>query len=117
MPKIDQEVIKQTAIPLCPGNEQQTIDDIVEDQLAVIDHVAADLEAKLKSSQSLRLSILRHAFTGQLVPQDPSNESASELLKRIGTAREEFAKQAQALKKTKPKTKPKAPRKRDTKKV
>jgi len=38
--------------------------------------------------QAVRQSILRHAFTGQLVPQDPNDEPASELLKRIAAERE-----------------------------
>ena len=61
----------------------------VEAQLSVIDHLEADLEAKQKSAQALRQSILRHAFSGQLVPQDPNDEPASELLKRIAAEREE----------------------------
>lgn len=36
----------------------------------------------------MRQAILRHAFTGQLVPQDPNGEPASELLKRITAERE-----------------------------
>jgi len=48
----------------------------------------SDLDAKLKNAQSLCQAILRHAFTGQLVPQDPNDEPASELLKRIATERE-----------------------------
>ena len=49
--------------------------------------VEADLDAKLKAAQSLRQAILRHAFSGQLVPQDPNDEPASELLKRIAVER------------------------------
>ena len=46
----------------------------------------------------MRQSILRHAFTGQLVPQDPNDEPAAELLKRIAAQREELARLAQAAK-------------------
>jgi len=41
----------------------------------------------VKSTQALRQAILRHAFTGKLVPQDPSDEPAWELLKRIAAER------------------------------
>jgi type I restriction enzyme S subunit len=74
-------------IPLAPAAEQDAIVEIVEDQLSVIDHLESDLEAKLKASQSLRQSILRQAFCGKLVPQDPKDKPASELLKRIAAER------------------------------
>ena len=80
--------IKQTPIPLPPSFEQQLIVDTTDDQLSVLEHLKADLESKNIRSQSMRQSILRHAFTGQLVPQDPNDEPASELLKRIAAERE-----------------------------
>ena len=82
--------------PLPPAAEQEAIVEAVEDQLSVIDHLEADLDAKLKSAQALRQSILRHAFTGKLVPQDPNDEPASELLKRIAAKRQ--AREAAAAK-------------------
>ncbi len=85
---INSTVLRSFPIPLPPLAEQATIVEIVEEQLSVIDHLEAALEAKLKAAQSLRQSILRHAFTGQLVPQDPNDEPASELLKRIAAERE-----------------------------
>jgi type I restriction enzyme S subunit len=96
--------------PLPPLDEQAAIVEAVEDQLSVIDHLEDDLEAKLKSAQALRHSILRHAFTGQLVPQDPSDEPASELLKSIADEREERAREARAA--TQAKHKLRAPRRR-----
>jgi len=81
-------------IPLPPYAEQEPIVEAVEDQLSVIDHLESDLETKLQSARSLRQAILRHAFTGQLVPQDPSDEPASELLKRIAAERAARAGQA-----------------------
>ena len=95
----------QLALP--PLAEQEAIVEAIEDQLSVIEHLEADLEAKLKSAQALRQSILRHAFTGQLAPQDPNDEPAADLLKRIAAQREELARQVLATKKTKPKAPPK----------
>jgi type I restriction enzyme S subunit len=79
--------IKEMPLPLPPLAEQEAVLDLVEDQISIIDHLEADLEARLATAQSLRQAILRHAFTGQLVPQDPTDEPASELLKRIAAER------------------------------
>jgi type I restriction enzyme, S subunit len=90
-------------IPLPSLSTQQAIVESVEDQISVIEHLETDLEAKQKSSQALRQSILRHAFMGQLVPQDPKDEPAAELLKRISAEKEELARRALVGKKTNPK--------------
>ncbi len=95
-PRLNLGEIKAIVLPLPPPDEQDEIAETVEDQLSVLDHLEADLEAKLKSAQALRQSILRHAFTGQLVPQDPKDEPAAELLKRIAAERGARARQALA---------------------
>jgi type I restriction enzyme S subunit len=95
---INQQDVKRTAVPLPPLAEQAAIVEAVEDQLSVIDHLEADIEAKLKSAQALRQSILRHAFTGRLVPQDPNDEPAAGLLKRIAADRAERARLLQQTK-------------------
>jgi len=41
------------------------------------------IDENLNKSQALRQSILKKAFAGQLVPQDPNDEPAEELLERI----------------------------------
>ena len=116
MRNVSQESVLDVVIPLAPVAECLELVEAVEDQLSVIEHLEADLEAKLKSAQALRQSILRHAFTGQLVPQDPKDEPAAELLKRIAAQREELARQAQTAKKTKPKAPPKRAAKQTRKK-
>lgn len=92
--KIAQPDLAKIVLPLPPIAEQEAIVEAVEAQLSVIDHLEADIAAKLKSAQGLRQSILRHAFTGQLVPQDPNDEPAAELIKRIATERAERARMA-----------------------
>ena len=86
-PHLSFDQLKVTPVVLPPLAEQSAIVEFVEDQLSVVDHLDSDLEAKVKSAQALRQSILKAAFEGQLVPQDPNDEPASELLKRIATER------------------------------
>lgn len=95
---INQGAFVSFIIPLPSLAEQEVIKEIVEDQISVIDHLNADIEAKLKSAASLRQSILRHAFSGHLVPQNPKDEPASELLKRIAAERAERERAALAAK-------------------
>jgi type I restriction enzyme S subunit len=102
---LTQDRFSELLIPFPTPDEQAAIVEAVEDQFSVIEHLEADLEAKLKSASALRQSILRHAFTGQLVPQNPKDEPAAELLKRIAAERE---KRIVAVKKAKKLTSAKA---------
>ena len=79
--------------PLPPLPEQEAIAEIVDDQLSVIDALKSEIDSKLKKVQGLRQAILRHAFTGRLVPQNPNDEPAAELLKRIAAEREARARE------------------------
>jgi type I restriction enzyme, S subunit len=75
-------------LPLPPLAEQQRIVAEVERRLSVVAEVEAALAANLKRAERLRQSILKRAFEGKLVPQDPSDEPASVLLERIRRERE-----------------------------
>ncbi len=84
---INQNALLPFSVPLPPIAEQQVIAEAIEDHYSVTDHLKAEFDAKLNATQGLRQAILRQAFTGRLVPQDPSDESASDLLKRIADER------------------------------
>jgi type I restriction enzyme S subunit len=90
-PGLNLDNLRELPVPLAPIAEQEAIIDAVEDELSVMEHLEDDFDAKVKSAQALRHSILRHAFTGQLVSQDSDDEPASELLKRIAAERESRA--------------------------
>jgi type I restriction enzyme S subunit len=94
-------VLQTLSVALAPAEEQVKIADDVDAHCSVIEHLEADIGTKLISAKALRQSILRHAFTGQLVPQDPNDEPASELLKRIAAERERRARETATAKRTK----------------
>jgi type I restriction enzyme S subunit len=74
-------------IPLPPIEEQDRILGEVQRQLSIADSMAAEIHRSLRRSRALRRAILEQAFTGKLVPEDPSDEPASALLERIAAER------------------------------
>ena len=74
-------------MPLPPIEEQLSIVAEVERQLSIADAMDARIDEALRRSLALRRSILAQAFTGNLVPQDPSDEPSSGLLERIRAER------------------------------
>ena len=75
--------LEQMAFPLPPLTEQQRIVTEIEHWSALINEIKqgkADLQITIKQTKS---KILNLAIHGKLVPQNPNDEPASELLKRI----------------------------------
>ncbi|MFT0306614.1 restriction endonuclease subunit S [Bacteroides thetaiotaomicron] len=82
-PGLSVSTINEVLIPLPPIEEQRRIVSCLNKWFALIDpieHGKVDLQTTIKQAKS---KILDLAIHGKLVPQDPADEPASELLKRI----------------------------------
>ncbi|MBU4321340.1 MAG: restriction endonuclease subunit S [Nanoarchaeota archaeon] len=72
--------------------EQQLIVDTIETHFSSADKVQEIVDKALTQAERLRQSILKTAFEGRLVPQDPTDEPASVLLERIKKEKEKLEK-------------------------
>lgn len=81
------ERFRALPFPLPPSAEQDQILSEAERRLSIIHVFETEITDQLAKSEALRQSILKRAFSGRLVPQDPSDEPASALLARIRAER------------------------------
>ena len=80
---INISVLKAFPVPIPPESEASQISQVVRSTLSDIAPCDDAIRDGLEQSKTLRQSILKAAFEGRLVPQDPNDEPASALLKRI----------------------------------
>ena len=84
-PGLSVSTINEVMIPVPPLKEQQRISQSIENWFALIDqigHSKAELQITIKQAKS---KILDLAIHGKLVSQDPNDEPAIELMKRINS--------------------------------
>lgn len=70
-------------VPIAPNAEQSAIVAEVDRRLSVADAAEQQVEHALQRAARLRQAILKRAFEGRLVPQDPADEPAATMLTRM----------------------------------
>ena len=93
MQNLNQKILHSVPVPLCISDEQFEISNQLEVEYGRIDNQLNDLVSAFKSTETQRKNILKDAFSGKLVEQDPNDEPASVLLEKIKAERALRAKQ------------------------
>ncbi len=75
--------LQEYPFPYCSTLEQAEIVRILDARLEAIKILEAEIDTNLARAEALRQSVLKQAFSGKLVPQDPNDEPAAVLLSRI----------------------------------
>lgn len=76
-------------VPLPSLEEQVMVIQKLDDTMSLIDSLNQEISTGIEKSEALRQSILKRAFLGKLVAQDPRDEPASVLLERIKAEKNE----------------------------
>ncbi|MGW7575295.1 restriction endonuclease subunit S [Streptomyces sp. NPDC054765] len=97
--KVNQQILESIEFPLPSLEEQRAIVRRRQVELSQMDAVRTSAEHALRRSRSLERALLRKAFTGNLLLQNPADEPATTLLARI-TAERDAAKPARTTKRT-----------------
>ena len=82
-PSLSMKTIRKIPIAIPPIKEQKVIDSNLSQCNDIIEEVESIITTLKEKHFTLDQSILSKAFRGELVPQDPKDEPASQLLKRI----------------------------------
>ncbi len=95
---INMGMLRSFPVPVAPGVEQQEILERLTVEFDALNDQEKSVTLGLKRAEAQRKNILKCAFSGQLVPQDPKDEPASVLLKRIRAERDEKSQAAKPAK-------------------
>ena len=83
MPVLNLAQVRLAPLPIAPIDEQREIVRRVGTLFAFADRLEARLRTARTATERLTPALLAKAFRGELVPQDPNDEPASELLRRL----------------------------------
>jgi len=81
--KLTKEKLVNAPIKSCSLSEQNKIVHEIESRLSVCDKIEETITESLLQAEALRLSIIKKAFQGKLVKQNPKDEPAQKVLERI----------------------------------
>lgn len=102
---INLNILDNVYIPFCSIEEQNGIVKYIDNIFFTIDQLEENIVNSFNKADALRQSILKKAFEGKLVPQNPNDEPATELLKKIQQEKLKWQESQKAKKRiSKPKT-------------
>ena len=83
LPKINQKELSSLKVPVTVAAEQKEVVVLLESLLRKQQSIKESAESVLDQIDTMKKSILARAFRGELGTNDPSDEPAIELLKKV----------------------------------
>ena len=83
--------LQEYPFPCCSLTEQAEVVHILDNRFEAAEVVEREVDANMARAEALRQAVLKQAFSGELVPQDPADEPAQALLVRIRASRDRTA--------------------------
>ena len=81
--------------------KQEQIVSQIEQGFSLIQNTTQIVNSTLQQLQTMKMSVLKQAFEGKLVPQDPNDEPDSALLERIKSTKESQSTKQRGMKNVK----------------
>lgn len=97
-PHLNIEDIRKFFIVVPSLSEQEIIVKILDEKISLINSMKSTIQECFSQLKLLKKSILNLAFEGKLIPQDPTDESASVLLERIKQGKEKLLETQKVIK-------------------
>ena len=88
---LSQTIINDLSTPITSLEEQEQIVSQIEQSFSLIENSQNIVNSTLQTLEIMRMSVLKQAFEGKLVPQDPNDEPAEILLEQIKKERDTLA--------------------------
>ena len=99
---LNAQIVRRIPIPLAPFSEQVRIVARLEELFTRLDAGVEELRKVKAQLNRYRQAVLKYAFEGKLVPQDPHDEPVTELLKKTRAEKEELARERKIRKEKSP---------------
>ena len=87
-PNLKSSELRSFPFPLAPFSEQKELCNRLDNIFTSVKKLTEGVKKISKQSNLLRISVLKAAFEGKLMPQDPTDEPAEKLLERIRNQKE-----------------------------
>jgi type I restriction enzyme, S subunit len=100
-PSLSMGDIRLINVSLPPLEEQEQIVSQIEQGFSLIENTTQMVNSTLQQLQTMKTSVLKQAFEGKLVPQDPNDEPASVLLEKIKSTKESQSTKQRGIKNVK----------------
>ena len=81
--RVSTNYLKEVQVPVATIEEKKQVIQIIEEKMPLIQNTTQIVNSTLQTLQTMKMSVLKQAFEGKLVPQDPNDEPVEKLLERI----------------------------------